>query len=24
VMNVVLAGKGLNNDFGDGPINGQG
>ena len=24
VMNVVQAGKGLNNDFGDGPINGQG
>ena len=24
VMNVVLAGKSLNNDFGDGPINGQG
>ena len=24
VMNVVLAGKGLNNDFGDGPGNGQG
>ena len=23
VMNVVQAGKGLNNDFGDGPINGQ-
>ena len=24
VMNVVQAGKGLNNDYGDGPINGQG
>ena len=24
VMNVVQAGKGLNNDFGDGPRNGQG
>ncbi len=24
VMNVVQAGKGLNNDFGDGPVNGQG
>ncbi len=24
VMNVVQAGKGLDNDFGDGPINGQG
>ena len=24
VMNVVQAGKGLNNDYGDGPVNGQG